>query len=275
MSGGSVATRPGRIDRRAPYDLGVRRFVQEELLWAARRVEVGDDAGVHEARRSLKRVGSLLRALRAGALRRRVREVARGLGPVRGPASLAEALAELLEEQPELGPSLAATAARLGDREVWRGGPQVARRLRALAVRAPSSLPSGTDRAALARGIRRALKRARRAFRDLDAPDDAALHAWRCRVKDLAHLGRALPGPPFLPRGVAERVGTILGRHRDLGLLSDALDAEARDAVGPRLAAAREALLARAVALGAELHAGEPRRVAEAWRRAGRGHHRP
>jgi len=289
-----------RIGADESVDRGCKRVVDQELGEAARLARdrtLGADERIHEVRLCLKRARAAvaLVALEVGKPARRaddaLREIARGLGPLRDRAVAREAL-----------PGLARKLGRRGDGIIARSSPLGRTLERALETedaegrlaeaadaleRAPRALGHwhvGGGRRAASAGFEDAYRRGRRAYLRVRRDDEPArFHSWRKAVKRLGYqvglLERRAPGA-WKAEARLKRLARMLGDLHDLAVLRDLLERAGRDASarGERDALlgvldARASRLRRdARALGAALFAERPsavgRRVRKSWRRA-------
>jgi CHAD domain-containing protein len=259
----------------------------DDALEQLGRAREGDlSSGIHEARKDLKKIRSLLRLVRDGlgkkAYRRencRYRDAARLLSGARD-AEIRVRTLELLERR--FGPELAATEVaalrkRLeGERPRGADAGQLDRLDRAAAAIAEGRtligdwpLGDGGDWELLEPGLRRSYRRGRKAMKRVrEDPGDESAHEWRKRVKDLwYHLRLLRDADPEELGPAAEQVhelSDLLGDHHDLSVLAEWIRESDRSATaGPLLDAIsrRQAeLLESALELGARLYAEKPRR---------------
>lgn len=280
-----------------PIGEGLRAYAEAELVraiacfgWRGGRLH----AGVHQGRKSLRRVRAVLAlggaSLGPGAawIDAGLREVCRSLSMLRDAHALAGALAALRdgvaeEDRAALG-RLHRCACRLraaAAREHGRAEPGLERSramLRTL-LGALGTLPWGAlDDEAVLGGLAAQRERAVRRRRRAEASsDDLRWHAWRRALRRLGQQQRALRACgrkralPRLPElGLAERLGALqdlglviasLGRH---GALHGVLDREARRRLRAflraRLAGLRAALLREEPSQAEEPPAGGARR---------------
>lgn len=248
-------------------DTAIRRAVHAELTRAVANLTLPPDRlheGIHEARKSFKRLRALYRLLAAADPRAASVEVARfraiavSLAEARDAAALVEAFARLESAFPQetadgaLAPVRdfllhrrhAATHAESGVDVLVASA--IAGCREALAAIDVYPLPARRKDAErlLADGIASTLRKARlalRAARKARAPDD--FHTLRKRVKDhLYHLGllrHVWPKPGSPRRAAIDDLGERLGDLNDCDVLMATLAAEA-----PALAASASGLLA-------------------------------
>ena len=208
---GGEPSRSYRVKRGEGTKKGVRRIAigrAEHALEQLGSARSGDFAtGVHEARKDLKKLRSLLRLLRDGLGKkaygrenRRYRDAARRLSGARDADVKIQTLSSLDERfnKELLEGAIAGLRAAL-ERERTRGAPcgvpRSARRRRGGISAGRAAIPEwkisdgGWD--LLEPGLRRSYRRGReRMGRARDDPSDENLHEWRKRVKDLwYHLG--------------------------------------------------------------------------------------
>ena len=245
---------------------------------------------VHEARKDMKKLRSLLRLVRGEigdeVYRRendRFRDAGRQLSGVRDADVMLETLDELAEGRPkEIPPRTAGglrnaleehRAALDGD----RGGRKKTRKEVVAALEEArervEDWPLETDGfEALEPGLRRAYRRGRRAYRAvLDDPSTENLHEWRKRVKDLWYHQTLLEGAwPELMDPLADQVHELsdhLGDDHDLAVLRDWAKAHPAaaggsaglDAFNAAADRRRAELQAEAVTLGERLYAERPK----------------
>jgi CHAD domain-containing protein len=262
------------------------------------RREARDDVAtaVHDTRKDLKKLRSLLRLVREGlgeqryrAENDRYRDAARQLSPARDAEVSLATLAALRERYPTQAPA-ATTLQQSLDQEHGQlavGGDALDERLAHAAdaiaggAAAIDDWPLDGDDFDLVRaGIERAYRRGRRDLRAVrDDPSAEIVHDWRKRVKDLWYQLRLLQDawPPVLKAAASEahELADLLGDHHDLSVLVEkARDQAAEDpdtAALTELAEQRQAeLLVAALQLGDRLYAEKPsrftRRIERYWR---------
>ncbi len=243
-------------------------------------------AAVHEARKDLKKLRSLLRLVRGElgkevyrAENRRYRDAARLLAGARdAEVKLAtlDALRDRYADRFPGGAGLQAVLERERDTHAADGA-----RLRERVEQAAAAIEAGApeiDRWDLdgrgfelfEAGLRRAYARGRAEMRAVrEDPSDEAIHEWRKRVKDLWYQLRLLrdawPGPLKAAADEAGELADLLGDHHDLSVLVAATAAavgEEPDAEAiAGLARLRQAeLLASALQIGDRVYAEKPAR---------------
>lgn len=265
----------------------VRRSAAEELSAAARGLAAGGsrterEAAIHEARKSVKKVRSLLRLVREAvpAKRRReengrLREAAGRLASERDAAVLVSTAKQL--PVGVLPPrSLEALRERLVARRreaalVVASGPDPATRASAALTDAAHRLAAlqvrGGGPGAVLPGLERAYRRGRSGLDlALDA-DGERWHEWRKHAKDLRYhlewLSSLWSGPLSAAAEELHRLTDLLGDEHDLGVLVTTLadeherfqDLADLDRVGAAVAARRAELRAEALDLGARCYA--------------------
>ena len=283
---------------------GVRRVahgrVDAALEQLRREAEVDVASAVHDARKDLKKLRSLLRLVRDGlgkeryrAESRRYRDAARLLSGPRDAEVKLETLTGLRERYPEEMPATDRLRSALeAERERLAGAQagdleqrleQAAEAIAAGGMEVDGWELTDDDFELLRAGLERSYRRGRRAFRALgDDPADEAVHEWRKHVKDLwNHLRLLRPVWPGTMKGAIGAAGVLadlLGEHHDLAVLI--ADACARTAAGPDMSALaklaerrQRELLDQALPLGERLYAEKPKHLSkrlaaywEAWR---------
>jgi CHAD domain-containing protein len=277
----------GRIDRATDELRGKTKSSREEA--------------VHEARKDMKKLRSLLRLVRGEigdeVYRREnegFRDAARRLSGVRDADVMIETLDSLVERRPKDVPAKTAGGLRqalqehrtaleedgAGRKQARKEVVEVLQEARARV----EEWPLGTDGfEALEDGLRRAYSRGRRAYRAvLDDPSTENLHEWRKRVKDLWYHHTLLECSwPELMDPLADQVHELsdhLGDDHDLALLREWAKAHPAAAGGMSgLEAFNEAvdrrraeLQGEALALGGRLYGERPgdflRRIGSYWR---------
>lgn len=278
-----------------PASAGIRRIADgraADALDHLRRAEgEGLTEGVHEARKSLKKLRSVLRLVRPrlgeGLYRLengRFGDAGRVLSDLRDADALSESVDALRERfardlhPAALEPLARALEAARGDTPALAGTapPQVGRAIAIIeAGRAGiSQWPLDRDGFALVRpGLRYAYARGGTGLAAVARrPDEEAVHEWRKRVKDLwymtAVLERTFPAVLGAAAEQAHELSSLLGDHHDLAVLAARLTADP-DLLGGALPAATMAdlietrqaeLIERALPLGRRLYAEKPKR---------------
>jgi CHAD domain-containing protein len=287
-----VAAREPSLHPHEPLVTGMRRVALEQLDLAIELLEAPAKTtradAVHETRKSLKRLRALLKLLRADLGEQRfghenavLRNSARELSQARDTAVLVDTLDDLLERFPaELGARKGVRRLRSGltarrERSGVRAEAvaSVLDELRASRLRLYAWDPGHCGEEHVIAGLERSYRQGRRRWRVArrsrpGRPGHAvAMHEWRKRAKDLRYCAETFGLGGVARR--AERLGDTLGEDHDLALL-DALvrDHGGRLGAGPAsrkalrkaIAKRRRRLRRRALARGAELYAGKPKR---------------
>lgn len=296
-----------------PLAAAVCRAAAEDLTTAAAGLAeeggpvAGDDA-VHEARKSVKRVRSLLRLVRGGVdprLRRdlnaRLRAVAASLGEIRDAQVLVETASSLraADDGVRAAAATAAAVTAITDRRAavmlrTVAGPTEGGAVTAAAalVDVRGDLVEGLHIAddgpgAVADGLRRAYRGGRDGLAvPVDTGDGEAFHEWRKRAKDLRYhlefLAPLWPGPLTAHAKELHRLTDLLGDEHDLGVLATTLEGDqGRPTRGQRTLVLRRIAIRRrdrreaAHALGRLVYAEGPdrfvRRISRYWDAARRG----
>jgi hypothetical protein len=228
-----------RTDETVPD--GVRRIARGQIDTAldALRGSGDREAGVHEARKALKRLRTLLRLARGdldpGIYRhelRTFRDIGRGLAVARDSQVAVETLNAVMERfstelsADDLEPLRSRLAAehreaqeRLVSDDAVLGS--AIRQLKAARARIPAWKLAQEDFQALSPGLRRIYRRGRRATATARSdPGTENLHELRKRVKDLWYATQILRRPaPSRMRSSAHHVSDLLGEDHDLAML--------------------------------------------------------
>ena len=228
---------------------GLRRVTLDQLQYARRALEqLPVDAGVHEARKSVKRVRAVLRLTRSyvgdgvyGPDNVRLRDVGRTLGPARDAAVLlqtfdaliAQAAAEpvtgvfedfhhhLADRQRTLENEINETVKRevLGflDQFSTRGADRASD---------PNRRAIPDDFATIATGFRRIYRQGRKRMTDAQAnPSTSAFNLWRKRVRYLSYQVHLISeSSAYLADELAPDLAELavgLGTEHDLAVLSE------------------------------------------------------
>ncbi|MCR8722679.1 CHAD domain-containing protein [Frigidibacter sp. ROC022] len=271
------AFQPGDATIRAAF----RRIAVEQSGHAIAALSVSGPnraARVHEARKAIKKLRALLRLFRPAFPRfrrenRALRDIGRGLAPLRDADVTTGLLADLAAETGLPVPDLPPGAAPLTPAEVETRLQTAIAGLKALRQRARGWKLDAQGFEALERGLarswddgRKALKRARRH----GTPE--AIHELRKRLKDHWYHARLLapawPAMIGLHRQLAGDLGEALGRHQDLAMLEPVLGNLPN--LRPLLALARQqrgAILADALPQATRLYAEPGAALAARWRK--------
>lgn len=293
-----VTSRSYRLAADEQAAAGLRRAAHGRVDAALERLRMDakSDAAtaVHDARKDLKKLRSLLRLVRDDlgerryrAENERYRDAARQLSPAREAevnlATLAALRAHYSEEAPR-AQVLRRALEQEREQLATTGGALDERIERAAAAIATGAAEiddwplDGDDFDLVAAGIEHAYRRGRRDLRRVrDDPTAENVHDWRKRVKDLRYQLRLLQDawPSVLRASAAEahELADLLGDHHDLSVLVAAVRAtdDPGAATLSTLAERRQAeLLDAALALGDRLYAEKPsqftRRIERYWR---------
>jgi CHAD domain-containing protein len=239
--GSDTGPRAFRLRPGEPIGFGLRRVARGRLRSALRNLRdprLGEVDAVHDARKDLKKLRSVLRLVRPvigeevyGRENARYRDAARLLSPVRDRQVRGETIAGLAErfrDEPPAGgwPAVERALGPAGD------APAAGALRREAAARiegggealAALGLP-GSDAEILGAGLRRTYARGRRRLRQAEAePTEERLHALRKRAKDLwYHLRLVAPAcAPALDPLTArtDRLCELLGAEHDLAVFA-------------------------------------------------------
>jgi CHAD domain-containing protein len=299
-------SRAFRLQRDEPLGKGIARIAHGRIGHALDELggatESTPEEAVHEARKDLKKLRSLLRLVGPGATKRAferedaaLRDIGRSLSGVRDADVMLATLAELDESSPGDLP-LELVASLREQLEAHRAGLPGAAREDALAAlgklrdRVRTWTPHEDGFAVVAAGLEHSQRGGRRALRTArKRPTVENLHEWRKRAKDswyhLSVLRDVWPVVTEPLAGAAHDLSDRLGDDHDLALLLDFATVRAAGLDGAERVAAlaavaerrREELQAEAFALGDRLYAERPRAYARrieglwrAWRAPGR-----
>lgn len=302
-------SRDYRLKRNEAVPEGVRRIALGQIDGAIEQLEPHRtpderDGGVHEARKSMKRLRALLRLVRdelGDEVYRRenseFRDVGRTLAPLRDSRVTVETL-DALVERSELDPDLVfplraalmerhAAAGQRAERNGDAIGEAVAA-LQAARERVPGWPLERDAFGAVGPGARRVYRRGRRAIAAArDEPSDEHLHEWRKRVKDLWHHSQILQPidkkPMKAAADQAHELSNLLGDDHDLVVLRE--EAERRleaferpedlDELTRAIEHRRRELQLGAMGLGARVYSEKPKRHAAELKRRWRNGRRP
>ena len=292
-----------RLRRKEPAAAGIRRIAEGRADDALQQLREGADRDpaqtVHEARKDLKKLRSVLRLVRddlGEAVYRsenvRFRDAGRKLSGARDAQVKLETLAALRERfgdrLPPDGMALFAHALE-GERELLAdpGGEVLALDRAAGAIEAGRNAiaewPLHADEWSLVGpGLKRSYRRGRNRYGDVrDGAEDEAVHEWRKRVKDLWYHLRLVRDTKKSVLGEAadeaHRLSDLLGDHHDLAVLrDDAVERRELFADGDleklltSISERQEELAADALALGERVYAEKPkafeRRIRSYWK---------
>ena len=282
-----------RLKRGEAVGDGARRVAKEELGAAVRNLALPAeqrDTGIHEARKSLKKVRALLRLLgpamgeEASREARRLRNAARRISGFRDAAVAIETLDGLLadratKESDKAAPDAGIYAFRASLVQMKaaseEGGVGKALQL-ASAVMARAEgrvkswrIPAEGD-AAIRPGLEKTYRRGRKALSRARGRFQGDLgHALRKRVKDLWYDVRLLEGPWLRAAKLSKRLSeleTLLGNVHNLAMLGERLPAgtghrrkdEWQHRLEEWIAASQAVLCRKAEALSAKVYAEKP-----------------
>ncbi len=268
-----------RLDLTATPAAALRAAALEQIQDAIDQLRAGDDpvTAVHEARKDLKKVRSLLRLARTGmetkrrrAVNGELRDIAAGLAGARDADVMVATVAALCERFAGRLPARTFTTvrqrfARMAASTAYDAGVIAALEAQRDAVADwPLGDPDLAEGATIAYARGRDERRAAR-----KDPSVEQLHEWRKRVKDLWYharlLGEAWPGVFTALADEAHALSDLLGDDHDLGVLVErfteqewpaSVDGEAFVALCQRR---RAELQADAFTLGARLYAEKPK----------------
>lgn len=284
-----------RLKRGEAVGDGVRRVAREQLRLARQNLSVpaaGRDKGIHEARKSLKRLRAMLRFL-APVMRRQsrleqdhLRGAARKLSGLRDAAVAIETLdgvvgrgsatcpisARMKQDIARFRASLVSTrhsAHKAGAADALRQA--VAEIAEAEArVAAWRLTPEGEP--AIRAGLERTFRRGRKATKAARGRFAGAHgHRLRMRVKDLFYCLRLLEGAWVRTGDLADRLGSLeenLGEDHNLAMLGERLPAAERKPVWQKrieawIAADRAALCDKAEAIAEDVYREKAAKFAE------------
>lgn len=234
---------PYRFELDETFADGLRRISAEQVQTIAGLLEAGKDAakGVHEARKSLKRLRALLRLMRAGLdgeaytrANHQLRDTARLLSGVRDAQAMLECIALLEAHHGRAGHNaiLVALAAELrGAKRGQDRRPSSVEPTPALAALAEAREqlahlePIGEGIETIAGSLERSYRGGRRAMgRALETGRDEDFHDWRKRVqhhwRHMQLLSRAWPDMMGARVAAAKELSEILGQGQDLSLVA-------------------------------------------------------
>ncbi len=278
-----------------PVAQGILRVLLEQIDSAAGYLSTQEhDAveAVHQTRKSLKRVRTMLRLLRQALGKSTYAKenacfsaLGKKLSPLRDTHMHCEVVARLGQHTADspyheaIAPVEQALKARrleqsLSETLLYEMLGELERARARIKAWDLNHLQSDL-RASLARGTRRMAKRARRAYAlAYKEPTDPHFHNWRKRIKDLYYAARLFymtrPGKLAPIVDMLDRLDEDLGDEHDLGLLAQVLhnDPQAMGGAVPvalllQLAARRRAELRTTLRpIGAALHKKRPKQIA-------------
>lgn len=233
---------------------GLRRIAGERFQRIARTLEnpdLSDLVKIHEVRKSVKRLRSLIRLAGPSLADWReenicLRDAARPLSALRDTSALHEALANLPLAPEALGDL---THALTFSPQIPHTSPETTSDLlqtfteitRSAAIRAETWRLNATGFDALAPGLEKSYRRLRKSH-DLamKTKEEDALHEWRKAAKIHWHhsllLRKTCPEAMEAHARMAARISSSLGTWRDAGLVITAINALPSDALPPKLA---------------------------------------
>lgn len=273
-----------RLKARKPMDDALRRVILERLDHAIEGLTGGrhPDTAVHDARKDIKKLRSLLRLVRSDlgeqVVRREnaaLREASGLLAASRDAAARAETVDALAERYAGRMPPgvLAALAEAVGGGDDAPAGDPAALEAGAQALtdireRVASWPLADCDWKTARRGIDRTYRRGREALGTVDDdPTAEHLHAWRKRAKDLWYQQRLIADawPPILKAQAhqAALLTKIIGDDHDLSELRAAIVAgdlamTGQDEIVGLIDERRAELLVHARSLGRRIYAESP-----------------
>jgi CHAD domain-containing protein len=286
---------PYRLTQGESVDKGMRRIVTEELESAVSSLRNNDDSardeGIHEARKSIKKLRAVVRLLMPGlgpagtndniALR----DTGRALSTLRDAAALIETV-EVLSNQYFADPAMEQLAVvrsalrrrmedtvRGEDCRTVTGGAMAS--LKCLKKHPGKWQIAGGTFCAIAPGLENTYRLGRRRFKlARKNPTPENLHSLRKRVKDHWYHVRLLEGAwRLMSNGHSSRDKELrdlqdwLGEHHNLTVLRDAITADPAAFGGKKIIPAVLALISRAqdelqqqsLVLAARIYAGKPK----------------
>ena len=280
-----------RLKRKESLASGVRRIARGRADDALGQIDGVDGEGdlsaaIHEARKDLKKLRSLLRLVREDlgkkAYRRenrRFREAGRLLSSSRDAEVKVEtmqALEDRFDGEVPAAASWGLTAALERERDrLLDAGDTVERRLEKARARIEKGRelvrdwPLAADDWGLVEpGLARSYRAARRAMKRVRAdPTDDGVHEWRKRVKDLWYQLRIVRNSwkPVLGETADQthELADLLGEHHDLAVLAEDVRSRGQSADRDRILALIETrqgeLLVEAFAIGERVLAEKPK----------------
>lgn len=285
-----------RFQNGETFTEGMRRILREQLGQAIEELEAEppSEKAIHAARKSFKKVRSLLRLVRSRVGQEhfkrengRLRTAGHRLAGARDAQVRAATVASLLDGGADevLREMLAGFEAegRAAGEEATESDAVAATRLAVREALEQIDQWADAEWSDARAGIQRAYRRGRALRKDcVEGGSDEELHAWRKRVKDLWYHLRLLRllWPPVMKTLASEahELADLLGDDHDLSVLRGAVLAEperhgekATAELLMRIDRRRSQLQASVWQLGARLHAEKPKafiRRIDAWREA-------
>jgi CHAD domain-containing protein len=281
---------PYRFKRKEDVTEGLRRIVVEQSSKAGCELSADNGVihdGIHDARKSFKKIRSLLRLVKKDLGKDRYkaenqwfRAAKKRLSAARDAEAMIETFDALAERFPGVGEcrslrplraSLQERRRRIADQEVdlERAASATAEGLLQVEDRSGSWRLSREGFAAIRPGLERRYGAGRKAMeKAYSKPTDARFHEWRKRVKDHWYhcrlLRRIWPEQMSARIDELKRLSDLLGDDHDLAVLREVLDQEGRELAGDTatiacLAERRQGeLRAQARDLGERLYAKAP-----------------
>ncbi|MGB8166350.1 MAG: CHAD domain-containing protein [Chthoniobacteraceae bacterium] len=288
-----------RFKRKESIAAGFARIASEQIDDAVTVLEKSPKNGVHEARKSIKRLRGLLRlfrrALPDGSYEREnaaLRAAAHTISRLRDAQVRIAVFDSIASGIKAPGVALARRKLLAAFKEVAASGPGSASpvqatitALRSVGARLPGLKPD-SGWSVLRRGLKFTYRRARKAHADAHAErTTAAIHLWRRRSKDFGYQMELLRkiDPAAMKRRIrtANEVTDLLGSDHDLAVLDQTLAAahdlpsELREKLAARIARRRKKLQRRAFEDGSELFFEKPavvvKELGRQWKRWRRG----
>jgi CHAD domain-containing protein len=286
-----------RFQLTEPLSEGVRRIADEQIKQAQKAL-AGDDAarGVHDARKSMKRIRALLRLVRFGIgdkafkrENRRFRDIGNRLSGTRDAQVMLQTLHELYPQDAEAAAAAPARLVELLEARIAQahgnGHTETTADLNNHlkgARRAIAKLEMRGEFEVVEAGLAKVYRDCRAAFTDaFEIGTDAAFHEWRKTIqqhwRQMRLLSDAWPELMDLRASAARQISELLGDDHDLAVLAGFVESEAGKAISKRdatavvrLARARQAeLRLRVKPLGTRLLAlGESsltRQIRKSW----------
>ena len=229
-----------RLEKDEPVRKGLRRVMRRQLSAAADELTAAPpaDEAVRDARKRIKKTRAVLQLVRQDARRdrKRLRRSARLLAGQRDASAMVETArcvcandpGQLVEEACAIvRDRLAENKKRVRQRASRQTAAREAARLLRSVGRSAGAMRLHHPKAALAAGVRRSYKRARRDMRRArDRRNPTDFHEWRKRLKALGYQLRLLEERfPGARRQAARlsRIAKQLGKEHDLHLLRQRL----------------------------------------------------
>ena len=292
MDSPTPRSRAYRLGAEEDIAKGVRRIARGRVDHALERLDAARSGnfakGVHEARKDLKQLRSLLRLVRKGigdgayrSANVRFRDAGRSLSGARDAEVKLQTLEALEERFPGALPEQAVTPLRAA-LEGERPGNASAANLAAL-ERAEQEIRRGRAEISrwavdggpelISKRLERTYRRGRKMLADVRKdPTDNNVHEWRKRVKDLWYQLRiAEESDPEAVReraDVAHDISDLIGDHHDLAVLAEDVAArpeglggrDEREALIAHVRERQDELLQEAARLGRKLYAKKPKK---------------